>query len=290
MPIPFRYLTQSPLRTAGIGAAAGGLLGGVHGAATPQEGEGRLGAGLRGAWTGAVRGGALGGGAAALGRGYRDTRLLDPGSSALGAVGGTARRIAGGLANFGKRQVHGITGKLDPDAIGMAGNTAAAKKVHLLQRRHLDDMKHAPGNSAKLLADHESQVQSVLGEGRAAQRLRDTGLTNVPGIVRALRSSETRGPALRAMGAAAVGNGVRGGAAFAVGLPLAINAPNLMRGDESAQGGHTLGQKLRGLGAGVAANSLVGGLPLVPQMVVGGFADTAARRLTMGKRRIEAQQ
>lgn len=232
---------------------------------------------------GAARGGLMGAAAGGLARGYRDTRLLSPELGAAAAVPATARRIGAGITNFGKRQVHGFTGKFDPDAIGMQGNTAAGAKAKLLNRRALDEIKHNPEQATALLGANQKEIETTLASGRQGQALRAAGVTNLKDMVGALRDPSRRGGALHAMGTTLTSGGGPGGAALALGAPLAMSAPTLLRGDESAHGGATLGQKVRGVGLNVAAGGLTGGLPILPQMVVGGAFDAGTRRLSGSK-------
>lgn len=270
-----RFMTQSPLRGAAIGAGVGAGT-----AALQHNEDGSRKSLLRGA----VRGAALGGAAAGLGRAYRDTRLLDPSASALGAMGQTVKRLGTDVANFGRRQVHGFTGHYNPEAIGMHGVAHSERKVDLLKRRLADDVKHAPQRAAELEKDFEAQAASTRAAGAQAQRLRDAGLSTIPGTAKALWNRSTRGEALRAMGSTISAGGGAGGAAMTVGIPLALQAPSLMRGDESAQGGPTLKRKLLSLGGSIAAGSMVAGLPVIPQLVAGTALDAGVQRLANPKR------
>lgn len=232
--------------------------------------------------TGALRGGALAGGAAALGRGYRDTRLLNPAMGAGSAVVGTAKRIGGGLANFGKRQIHGLTGAFDRDAIGMAGNASAAKKVDLLGRRTADELKHAPtARHAGIQKAHDAAVKGTLEEGRGSQALADAGITTLPGIAKSLSSSKTRGTALRAMGKSVTDGS--GGVAMSLGVPLAMAAPSLAKGDETATGGMSMGKKVRNIGINAATGAAFGGLPIIPQLATGIATDYGLGRIAKAR-------
>lgn len=239
---------------------------------------------------GALRGAALGGAAGGLGRTFRDARLLNPSLSTGGAVAATAGRVGTGIANFAKRQVHGVTGHMDADAIGMAGNAASASKVKLLNARVMDEARAAPGKAKQLLADHAGAVKSELASGARSQKLQDAGITSLRGIASAMRDPARRSGALRAMGSTVTSGGGPGGAALAIGAPVALSAPSLARGDESATGGLTVGQKVKGLGAGIAAGAAVGGLPVIPQMLAGGVLDSAARRALKPKGRSAVPQ
>lgn len=265
-----RFLTASPGRTALIGAGVGAAANALR--AAPGESRGAA------AFRGALAGGALAGGAAGVGRAYRDTRLLRPDLRTGAAVGATAKRLGAGVANFGKRQVHGLTGAFDHDAIGMAGNATAARRAELLGARMGDELKHAPaGRADAVRKSYQGQIAGTLQEGRASQSLADAGITTVPGIARSLWGSKTRGSALRAMGRSITDG--PGGAALSLGAPAALAAPSLLRGDESAAGGLTRGQKARNLGINVATGAAFGGLPLAAQMAAGIGTDIAVGRL-----------
>lgn len=262
-----RFLTSSPQRTALLGAGVGAAAGALR---APQEGQTRGQAMLGGA----IRGGALAGGAAALGRGYRDTRLLNPTMSATQAIGGTAKRMGEGLSRFGKRQIHGVTGAFEHDAIGMAGNARSAEKVHLLERRMADELAHAPAHKADAIRKgFQGQIAGEQASGRASQALADAGITTLPGTVRALADGSRRGAAFRAMGKSITDG--PGGAVMSLGVPLAFTAPTLLRGDESAIGGQTMRQKALGLGVNIGTGMAFGGLPMIPQMAAGIGTDAA---------------
>lgn len=95
------------------------------------------------------------------------------------------------------------------------------------------------------------------------------GITSIPGLVKGLTSAP--GATVKHLGHAATG-GTRFGTAMAV-APLAFEAPSLMRGDESAEGGLSMKRKLLGTGARTATNIALGGLPLLPGLAVGLGAD-----------------
>lgn len=270
-----RYLSQSPMRTAAIGAGVG-----AAGSALQRNEDGSRGSLLRGAVRGAAVGGLLGG----AGRAVRDAQLLNPGASLGQATVAAAKNVGRGVANFGKRQIHGATGLYDAEQIGMHGVVRSQKKVDLLARRLADDVKHTPGQASQLQQAFHSSRDAIMKEGLQAQKLRDAGLTNVPAAVRALRDPQMRGKALRAMGSTLSGGGGARGLAIGVGLPVALQAPSLMRGDESAQGGATMKQKLLGLGGSMAATAAVGGLPIVPQMIVGGALDSGVQKLVQPRK------
>jgi hypothetical protein len=219
---------------------------------------------MGGALHGAVAGAAIGGLGGGLGRAYRDTRLLNPAMSATGAIGETAMRGARGVSNFAKRQVHGVTGAFDHDAIGMAGNATSAGKVDLLKRRAADELAHAhPGAHGGIHAARDAAVAAETAHGARAQSLADAGVTTLPGMAKALTTPGRRADAFRAMGRS-ISDGP-GGAKLSLGVPALVYGPELAKGDESAQGGMSMGQKLRRAGAGTAAGVAFAGMPLVSQ-------------------------
>jgi len=271
-----RFLTRSPGQTALIGAGVGAAANGLR---TPQEGQTRGQSMVRGALYGA----GIAGGAAALGRGYRDTRLLRPELSGTQAIGGTIGRMGEGLSRFAKRQVHGLTGAYNPHAIGMQGTARAREKVDLVRRRLADEIKHAPSSQhAAITKAHQSDITGLLDEGRRGQALMDAGVTTLPGMAKSLYRKETRGRALRAMGKTVTDG--PGGVAMSLGLPIALSAPGLMKGDESAEGGLNKFQKVRNLGVNLGTGIAFGGMPLIPQMAAGIGVDAGMARLTRTQR------
>jgi len=268
-----RAFTESPMRT----AIATGGVGAAHGAyKSHQEGGSALGGAIRGG----AQGAALGGGAAMAGRAYRDTRLLNPGMGAGKAVWGTVQRMGQGVKHFGQRQLHGATGAYADRAgeIGMRSTAHSNKKIDLLKRRLDDQLKHTSGPKADALRQKfEGARDGLLREGAQGDAAIKAGITSIPGVAKGLvRDPRGTGKALWN----ATTGGSRAGMAMGVGLPLALSAPDLMRGDESAQGGRSMTQKLVGTGAMVGGGMLTAGLPIIPQMAAGMGIDAAANRLT----------
>jgi hypothetical protein len=270
-----RYMTQSPLRGAAIGGAAGAAS-----AAVQKNEDGSRKSLLRGA----VRGAAVGGALAGAGRAYRDTRLLRPELGAVQAAGATVQRAGKGLADFGRRQVHGFTGAHNPDAIGMHGLAHSKQKIDLLQRRLADDIKHAPTQAPALREAFQQEAAALERSGASAQKIRDAGLQSIPSAAKALADPALRGKALRAMGTTVAGGGGKAGLALGVGLPVAMQAPSLMRGDESDTGGASMKRKLVALGGSIGAGALTAGLPIIPQLVAGTAIDTGVQKLTQPRK------
>lgn len=189
----------------GLGAAAGGVIGGAHGAYTgyrqaeEQGGSGVAGAlgGLaRGAGKGAATGGAIGAatGLAAGGMGGRAASALEEASKARNVVGSTAR--------FGQRQVHGLTGlvpggaargtpeytralhNLDFDS----GSRSAAREI-TKANRGLDKAKSTLENAhTDQLLDH---VQGVGSFGDTSRGVRKA-TRGVDKATKGLESARTR--------------------------------------------------------------------------------------------------
>lgn len=202
---------------------------------------------------------------------------MAPGLSAAGAVRQVAGDAGRGLVNFGKRTVHGLTGAFDPRQIGMHSGQSAEREVKLLQARH---NAIAPHLDAKSLAKHEgslaSDIASARATGAAGERAINAGVTSIPGVVRGLASSKTRGATARELGHQMTGGALLSvGGALGVGVPTAIAAGDLVKGDESGQGGLTVGQKLRHHAASIGVGGLTAGLPLGAQFVAGSLTDAA---------------
>lgn len=266
-----RWLTNS----AGRGAAVGAGLGAAHGAATSQEpGVGRL----RGAIHGAVRGGLLGGAAAGTGRAFRDVRLLNPSMGAGQAAAATVRGGAETVKNFGKRQVHGLTGAYDPSAIGMNSSAGRFREQQLVFARRRDALAH--GEKAITHRQALEQSAGLSDEGLRGDANIRAGITSVPGLARGL----ARNPKAT-MGA--VRDEVLSGGRMAkalVALPVAQGALDISRGDESATGGKTVRQKVVSAGVNTIGGAAVSALPVLPQIATMAGLDVAAHKALGGRR------
>lgn len=275
-----RFLSESPARTALLGAGAGA----VGGAASSGEGD-RLGGAVRGALGGAALGGAVGG----AGRAYRDTHLLSNTPLTAGqAVLGTAKRLGEGVKRFGRRQIHGLTGAYaDPAATGIRSSHVAKEQANLLEKRLADRLKDVkdPLHAEKLREGVKKQIEGVHAEGAAGDAALKAGITSLPGVVRGLASKDRRAGTVKALGHAMTGGAglMSVGGALGVGLPAAVGVHDLSRGDESATGGRTIAQKAMNLGTNVGVGALTGGLPLGAQMLVGSAADAAGQKLVSPK-------
>jgi hypothetical protein len=162
------------------------------------------------------------------------------------------------LSDFAKRQAHGFTGKFQ-------GSMTAPleRKRELLKLRGADP----------------SKVLGVTEDLARRQRSMKAGITSIPGLAKGL----VKAPGTTAKSLYREGMGGKKGLAFAVGLPAAMAAPDLAKGDESATGGRTVGQKLLRHGGSTAGFMLAGGLPIIPQMMALGQADKLINRATGGK-------
>jgi hypothetical protein len=108
------------------------------------------------------------------------------------------------------------------------------------------------------------------------------GITSLPGLARGLHR-DPKGT-LKAVGREAVSGG-RAGLALGVGVPVALSAPGLAHGDESATGGRSMRRKLVGLGSGIAGGTLAAAVPAVPQLIGTTGLDVVSDRILGGRAR-----
>lgn len=300
-----RYIAHNPLTVAGIGAGLGAAGNVAREALSGKSEKNYLGAGIQGAAVGGLAGAGVGG----IGRAARDVQLLHPEiSGAKDLAVGTAKHLGEGISNFAQRQVHGLTGygskdKAYLDRIGIAGHAEAGREARLMNLRAGDEMKSmwdrgmaqhtkqtAAGDTFGAAQTHldllknqhqmetglEKGVSAVHDAGSAGQRFQDLGMTSIPGAIKGM--AQNPGEASKAIWNQLRAGGTAG-AALGVGVPTAIAARDISRGDESAHGGRTVGQKVLSAGANMGGGLLFSGVPVVPQMVAGGLADNAANRL-----------
>jgi len=261
-----RWLTDSgALKGALVGGGVGGVGNAARAAYQGEDSRGILRAGLGGAVGGATLGAAGGG----LGRKFRDVRLLDPTLSAGAAAKATVGSVGQGIKNFGKRQVHGITGAYKGQAseIGLGGTAAANKQVALERLRRADRLKGVVNNpkaQAKIWDETAKRNKELLEKGVRQQAALDAGVTSLRGIGQgmATKPKET----LKAMWEHNAGKGFSG-KAMGLGVPAALMAPELAKGDESATGGKSLTQKLMNTGAMVGGSVAFGGVPIVGNLI-----------------------
>lgn len=271
-----RFIANSPGAVTAAGAGLGAAAGMGAEALRGSPDKNYLAAGLRGA----AVGGLAGGGTAVVGRVARDAMLMNPALSGAGNIAkATASRMAAGVENFGRRQLHGLTGHGSGDAayldrIGVMGTGPAHAKAELMSRRGVDS------GTPFSQASH----QALKDEGAIGQRFRDLGMTSVPGAVKGLATNPREA-------AGAIWNQIRGGGALGIAgaaLPVVGAGADLARGDESAVGGRTLGQKALSAGGNIGTGLLFSGLPMVSQAVAGGATDVVTGRL--GRRFLAPQQ
>lgn len=166
----------------------------------------------------------------------------------MGAAGGAVGGALLGRSNFGKRQIHGLTG-------AFANTAAEAAAIGL------DATAHAQG------------ISSIPGIARGLANSQTRGAT-----ARNLGSFMLHG------GAPGGSLKQRAFNYTMAGLPVAMAVPGLMRGDESATGGQTRTQKVLNLGLNTAGSVLTAGMPIVPQMIgslgVGALAEKITRPRT----------
>lgn len=270
-----RFIAHNPGTVAGLGAGLGAAANVGREALSGSPEKHYLGAAVRGAAVGGALGGATGG----IARAARDTTLLRPELTGAGDVAkATAQRAGQGLSNFAQRQFHGLTGfgGKDPaylDRIGLAGSNTSLARNRLGNLRAEDLAKHNPAKAEKIFEEAGATAKGIAQEGEIGDKLRGLGMTSAPGAVKAMatnprEASRAIWDQLRAGGKA--------GVALGVGVPLATHAASIAKGDESAHGGQTVGEKVLRAGANVGGGLVFGGLPVISNMVAGGLTEAAA--------------
>jgi hypothetical protein len=228
---------------AGLGALAGGLRG-------YQQARNEGYSGLRGALGGAATGAALGGaGGAALGAGVGGLG----GRNVQGFVRGLARPgaekpgVVGGIARFGQRQVHGLTGALPsgPYASTSKALESIGGGVAPLRRQVADLNKQiltrggTTADKLKLLHQRKTLEQGLA----AGEKATNMGMTSVPGFFKAMATRP--GEALRAAGEYQwKSNPTVMGKAMALGMPASFVASEALRPSqegEASRGARSLG-------------------------------------------------
>lgn len=129
-------------------------------------------------------------------------------------------------------------------------------------------MESATGDQLKKLVGKSKNVAKELSHRQAA---RDAGITSLPGIAKGLATKPV--DTAKAMWRHTSGGG-RAGTALALGVPAAFAANDLRKGDESAAGGKTVGQKIVRHGAQLGTSVITGGMSLVPGMVTSTALET----------------
>ena len=285
-----RFIAKNPGSTALIGAGLGAATNVGREALRSNDDErpkNYLGSAVRGAAAGGLAGGALGLG----GHAVRDTMLLNPQLRGTGNIAkATAQRLGTGASNAVQRQFHGLTGygggdKAYLNRIGIMGEQAAADKARLLNLRASDDIQHlwkgwkpsgaqgAIKNMAeqsrlikqenKITDNLARQVSSLHDRGAVSQRFMDLGMTSAPGALKAVVTNPREAAKAIWQQQTSGGNALEtAGAALGVGSALYSGAKDIARGDESAQGGRTVGEKVMRTGANVGGGLIFGGLPM----------------------------
>ena len=290
-----RFIAHNGAAVTGIGAGLGAAAGvGREMMKAPEE-RSYLGGALRGAAVGGIAGGATHLGGSAM----RNTMLLRPELQGAGSIAkATAGRVGTDASNMMQRQFHGLTGYGTKDhayldRIGVAGTHSADKSIDLAHRRFMDAMsaggyaRSKPNvvrdylglNSDPVASAHEAE-HGMREAGAAAQRLRDLGMSSAPGSVKAMVTNPRE--ASKALWNQMAGSGGAPAAAMAVGgtaLPAVLGARDIARGDESATGGQTVGEKVMRTGAQVGTGALFAGLPMGAMSAAGMGVENLAARL-----------
>jgi hypothetical protein len=111
-----------------------------------------------------------------------------------------------------------------------------------------------------------------------AQSRIDTGIDNIPGAIGGLLNKDKRKATWGAMKQHGMGASTSA-KMMSVGIPVGMTAMDLSKGDESSQGGRSIGQKMVGgavdLGTGIAT----GGMGIVPSMAAFTAASAGADKL-----------
>lgn len=245
------------------GAALGAAAGGVRGYQKARE-EGY--SGLRGALGGAASGAALGGaGGAALGAGVGGLG----GRKVQGFVHGLTRQgvekpgVVGGIARFGQRQVHGLTGALPsgPHASASKALESIGGGVAPL-RRQLSDL-----GQKELTPNVLRQMETLRGGIAAGEKATNMGMTSVPGFFKAMATRP--GEALRTAAEYQwKSNPTMAGKAMALGMPASFVAGEALRPSEEGEAS----RGARSLGAlGESALYSMAPMPLAGSMVTAGL-------------------
>lgn len=232
---------------ASLGAVGGAGVGAMHGFLhNDEEGHGVLQDALSGARTGFLGGAAIG---ALGGKGVSDAvRNIAAGEGRLGSI-----------ARFGKRQVHGFTGLLPAGMSREEGLRAIGASPVVTAERALEHLLKKPNTSEKVIERARKGVE-------AARELEGLGITNMPGMFKALATSPVK--SLKALGKHEwYSSPTWKGRAFSIGLPAVYayqdykmnrQDPNVTAtGAALGAAGNVLGNMLPG---SVAGGMVAGGL------------------------------
>lgn len=229
----------------GHGAAAGAVLGGLHGAykgyrEARDQGEGAgasalhgLGGALGGVSSGAIGGALIGGGAGAA----LHTLRPQAAESLRKALSSTDSRL-GALGRFGQRQMHGLTGWQPPE-----GYSSEAIRGGSWKTKQVANAAAGTAGFEKALADHELQ-----------KKVESRGLTHLPGIVEALKGPN-RGETLKLLAKHTWTNADPLMKAQLALAPVGVGAA-LMTGDEDKNKGQRIGATVGNVAGGVVGSAL----------------------------------
>lgn len=246
----------------GHGAAAGAVLGGLHGAyknyrEAKDQGAGTglasvhaVGGALGGIPRGALGGALIGGGAGAA------LHTLRPQAAEMArkALSSPESRL-GALGRFGQRQVHGLTGWTPPE--GLSADTVRGGSW---ATRRAADAAAGTAGFDKAFAAHELQ-----------KKVESKGLTHLPGIASALRGPE-RGEAAKALFRHATTDNLS--KMLMAGSALSA-ADTLLDKRENPNKGEQLGQSVGGFVGSVAGSAL----PFGAGMIASSAAGAAGKRV-----------
>ncbi len=243
---------------AGLGTAAGAVVGGGGGAykgyrEAKEQGQSGLAGALGGAGKGAISGATIGAGVGAVGG------LAAGGGSAAAAKTlqglAEAKGPVGSFARFGQRQVHGLTGAVPGGAErGTAEYTRALHKLRMAAGsgeavKGLSSAKKAletasASNNPKAVEKAIAAVRQAQGRYDIAREAESKGLTSVPGILKSLGSKEGIKDVWRLGVKPRWQSGVMGKAMVA--LPVAAAAGELARPADQDPEGRGRGERFLG--------------------------------------------
>lgn len=291
--------SRAASRVAQGGARSGAITGAAGGAAlnvgrealSGKEDKNYLGAALHGAALGGAAGGALG----HAGRTAKDLQLgfsgragAQVGKNLQGAqlAKETAKELGHQAKQFGQQQIHGFTGggKGRAGEIGLKGKEWGARQTELLKARQAQELAGAtPAAAAKIKGGYAKKLKTVAEDAATGQSKIDTGVDNLAGVAKGLWNKGTRGKTLGAIKEHGIGAST-GAKLMSVGIPGALTAADLAKGDESAQGGRSIGQKLVGGAVDMGTGVLTGGMGMLPSMAAYTAASTVAdKAMGVGK-------
>lgn len=195
---------------------------------------------------------------------------LSRGAKSLGGFLSRGARSAGrAVKEFGQRQAHGFTGHY-----GDSLTTGLKRKEKKL-------LKKMMGSDGKKLTKLRGALKDTVTRRHEMEAARKAGITSLPGLAKGLKS-DAAGTGKALLKHQTGGTGV--GRAMTFGVPAAFAASDLRKGDESEDGGKTIGQKLVTHGTRFGAGLATGSLAFVPGMVTAsaleGGATKAYNKLT----------